>query len=73
MIEITNRMRSPVQVVVRSRTKSNAFTCLNIPGRGAGKNVFLLEDELNTEYVERAEKAGLISTKYVPSTEVKGE
>jgi hypothetical protein len=71
MIEITNRLQGPVQLVIRSRTKSRAFTCLNIPGRGSGKNVYLLEDERATEYIERAEKAGFISTKYVNNTVIK--
>lgn len=70
MIEITNKEKSPVQIVIRSRTGARAFTCLNIPGRGAGKNVYLLEDERHTEYVDRMEKDGFISTKYVPNQEI---
>lgn len=69
MIEITNKSRSPVQIVIRSKTKSCAFTCLNIPGIGGGKNVYHLEDERVTEYVKRAEKDGLIVTKYVNNKE----
>lgn len=61
MIEITNKTVGPVQLIVRSRKKSRSFTTLIIPGRGAGKNVKLIADELNTEYIDRAEKAGLIS------------
>ncbi len=67
MIEITNKERAPVQLIIRSRTRAREFTCLNIPGRGAGKNVYLLEDERTTPYVERVEKMGLISTRYVPN------
>tara|TARA_Y100000034_G_scaffold104648_1_gene131339 strand:+ start:4199 stop:4426 length:228 start_codon:yes stop_codon:yes gene_type:complete len=70
MIKITNKQKCPVQLVIRSRTKARAFTTLNIPGRGAGKNVYLLEDERHTEYVDRVEKMGLISTKYVPNQEI---
>jgi hypothetical protein len=70
MIEITNIKKSPVQVVIRSRKGARAFTTLNIPGRGAGCNVYLLEDERHTEYVDRVEKMGLISTKYVPNQEI---
>lgn len=75
MIEIKNKSRSPVQLVVRSRTASKAFTTLNIPGVGAGKNIYLLEDERSTEYIERAEKLGLISTRHISNKELtnKGE
>jgi hypothetical protein len=74
MIEIKNKTKSPIQLVIRSRTAPKAFTTLNIPGVGAGKNTYLLEDERNTEYVERAEKLGLISTKHLTKKELnKGE
>lgn len=65
MILITNRNKFPVQLIVRSRTAPIAFTTLNIPGLGAGNNTYELEDERSTVYIERAEKMGLISTKYV--------
>lgn len=65
MIEITNIQKSPVQILVRSRKHPRSFTTLNIPGIGAGKNVYLLEDERATEYIDRVEKMGLISTKYI--------
>ena len=74
MIEIKNKTKSPVQLVIRSRTAPKSFTTLNIPGVGAGKNTYILEDERNTEYVERAEKMGLISTRYLTKKELnKGE
>ena len=75
MIEIKNKNKFPVQLVVRSRKKPNSFTTLIIPGRGAGKNVFYLEDELTTEYVDRVEKEyGLITTRHVPDRDFnKGE
>lgn len=74
MIEIKNKNKFPVQLVVRSKKKPNSFTTLIVPGRGAGKNVYYLQDELTTEYVNRAEKEyNLITTKYIPDREFKGE
>lgn len=73
MLEIKNKQKYPVQLVIRSRKAPRAFTCLNIPGIGGGKNVYYLEDERVTEYIERAEKEGLISTKQVPNKSKKGE
>lgn len=72
MIEITNRQKGPVQLVIRSKNHNGGFTTLNIPGIGAGHNVFLLEDELKTEYVDQAEHHGLIKTRYV-NTVIEGE
>lgn len=71
MIEIKNKGRSPVQLVVRSRKAPRAFTTLIVPGIGKGKNIRLIEDELATEYIERVEKMGLISTRYVPNNEIR--
>jgi hypothetical protein len=74
MIEIKNKNKFPVQIVVRSKKKPNSFTTLNIPGRGAGKNIYYLQDELTTEYVDRVEKDfGLIETRHIPDREFKGE
>jgi hypothetical protein len=74
MIEIKNKTKGPVQVLIRSRRSPKSFTTLNIPGVGSGKNTFLMEDERNTEYVERAEKIGLISTRHLTKKELnKGE
>jgi len=74
MIEIKNKTRSPVQLLVRSRKSPRSFTTLNVPGVGAGNNVYILEDERNTEYVERAEQMGLISTRRVTKKDLdKGE
>lgn len=70
MIEITNKQKSPVQVLIRSRDGSRAFTTLNIPGRGAGHNVYLLEDERKTKYIDDVESLGWISTRYVPNQEI---
>jgi len=71
MIEIKNKTKSPVQLVVRSRKAPRAFTTLIIPGIGKGNNIRIIEDELVTEYIERVEKMGLISTKYVPNNEIR--
>jgi hypothetical protein len=74
MIEIKNKTKGPVQVLIRSRRSPKSFTTLNIPGIGSGKNTYLLEDERNTEYVERAEKIGLITTRHLTKKELnKGE
>lgn len=74
MIEIKNKTRSPVQIVIKSLKKPKSFTCLNIPGIGAGKNTYYLEDERHTKYVDKAEQIGLISTKYITNRELnKGE
>lgn len=74
MIEIKNKTKGPVQVLIRSRKSPKSFTTLNIPGIGSGRNTYLMEDERNTEYVERAEKLGLISTRHLTKKELnKGE
>lgn len=70
MIEIKNKGKGPVQILVRSKTAPKAFTTLIIPGIGKGKNVRLIEDEMRTDYIERVEKMGLISTRYVPNNEI---
>lgn len=67
MIEIKNKLRSPVQILVRSRTAPRQFTTLNIPGIGKNNNIIQIADELHTEYIDRLEKDGLISTKYIPN------
>jgi hypothetical protein len=71
MIEIRNKQKSPVQLVVRSKKAPRAFTTLIVPGVGKGNNVRLIEDELVTEYIERVEKMGLISTKYIPNNDIR--
>jgi len=71
MLEITNRQKSPVQLIIRSKTSPKSFTVLNVPGIGSGKNIFLLKEERSTDYILRAEKDGLIKTKKIP--EIIGE
>ncbi len=73
MIEITNKKRWPVQLVVRSTKKTNSFTCLNIPGIGKNQNVRFLADERKTDYVDKAERDGLISTRKISDKLSKGE
>lgn len=73
MLEIRNKTKQPVQLVVRSRRKPRSFTTLNVPGIGAGKNTILIEDEKHTDYIDRVEAMGLISTRYVPNRLYKGE
>lgn len=65
MLEIKNTQRFPVQLIIRSRKAPRSFTVLNIPGIGGGKNIFLLEDERATEYIDRAVNDGLISVKQI--------
>ena len=67
MIEITNVCKHPVQLVIKSKKKVNSFTTLNIPCLGSKKNIYYLEDERSTAYIERVEKMGLIKTRYVPN------
>jgi hypothetical protein len=74
MIEIKNKTKGPVQVLIRSRKSPKSFTTLNIPGVGSGRNTYIMEDERNTEYVDRIEKMGLISTRHLTKKELnKGE
>jgi hypothetical protein len=73
MIEIRNKTKSPVQVLVRSKKSPRSFTTLIVPGIGAGKNVVLIEDERTTEVIDRLEKLGLISTRYILNKDAKGE
>ncbi len=70
MIEIKNKGRSPVQIIVRSGNSPRDFTTLIIPGIGKGKNIRLITDEQATEYIERVEKIGMISTRYVSNNEI---
>jgi hypothetical protein len=73
MIEIRNLKKHPVQLIIRSRLTPKSFTVLNIPGIGNGKNIFNLEEERSTEYIDRAQKAGLISTRYLVNSYGRGE
>lgn len=72
MLKITNRKKSPVQIIVRSRKEvqgsgSRAFTTLNIPGIGSGNNTYLLEDERVTTYIDRLKSMNLITVEQIPN------
>jgi len=71
MIEIKNKQKSPVQILVRSRKSPRSFTTLIIPGIGKGQNIRLIDDELKTDIIDRVEKMGLISTRYIPNSEIR--
>jgi hypothetical protein len=65
MIKITNKQKGPIQLIVRSKRSPHSFTTLNIPGIGQKHNVYELEDERMTPYIERIEQLGLIKTKKI--------
>ena len=65
MLEITNKQKFPVQLLVKSKKGIRSFTVLNIAGIGQGKNIYLLDEERATEYIDRAVKDGLISTRII--------
>jgi hypothetical protein len=44
-----------------------------LPGVGSGKNVYHLEDERSTEYIDRAANDGLIAIKKITNMTRKGE
>ncbi len=71
MIEIKNKTRGPVQVLVKSATAPRAFTTLIVAGIGAGFNVVNITDEQAIpEILERLEKIEMISTRYVPNARI---
>lgn len=73
MLEITNNKKFPVQLIIKGTKAPRTFATLNIPGIGAGKNIFYLQDERSTDYIDKAVNDGLISIKYVPNKLRKGE
>jgi hypothetical protein len=72
MIEIKNITRGPVQLSIRTRA-GKGLTVKNIPGIGAGKNIYMLADERHTDYVDRAEKQGLITQRRISTKASKGD
>jgi len=67
MIQITNKQKHPVQILIRSKS-NRGMACQNIPGIGSGHNVCYIEDERATEYIAKLEKdTGWIKTKFVPN------
>ncbi len=73
MLEIKNKQKFPVQLMVKSTRGPRQFTTLIIPSIGSGNNVRYLADERKTENIEKAERDGLISTKYISNKSNKGE
>lgn len=73
MLEIKNKQKFPVQLIVRSKKSPRSFSTLNIPGVGCGKNIYHLQDERATDYINKAEKDGLISIRHIPNKLRKGE
>ena len=74
MIEVKNKTKGPVQLVVRSKLAPKAFATLVIPGIGASKNVVTIADEMIVpDILERVEKTGMIATRYIENKKVKGE
>lgn len=73
MIEVRNRQRGPIQLVVKSRLAPRSFTTLVLPGVGGEKNTCLLPDELHTEYIDRLASENLISVRHIPNTLREGE
>jgi hypothetical protein len=71
MIEIKNLKKSPIQLIIKSKVTPKSFTTLVLPGIGGKKNIYLLEDERTTEYINKAENQGLIVTKYIPNNIIK--
>jgi len=73
MLEVTNKLRSPIQIMVRSKRKVDSYTTLTIPGIGGGKNTVILEDERMTENIERLRKDKLLEYKYIEDVKLTGE
>lgn len=67
MIEIRNKRRYPISLIIKSRRRPRGMAIINICSIGKGKNIYLLDDELNTEYVDKAAAAGDIEIKRIPS------
>lgn len=62
MIQITNKTTGPIQIMIKSKDKLRSFETLIIPGRGSNNNRKVIEDELYTDYIDRAKHYGLVST-----------
>jgi len=71
MIEITNRDRGPVQLIVRSQNKVTGFTTKILPGRGRKKNVCIITDEEWTEQINTLVELKMISTRRVNPATIK--
>ena len=73
MIVLRSKM-GPTQLVVKSfsprREHAKALTTINIPGN---KSVYLSDERIVDEYLERSKKWGLLSAKYIPDNEIQEE
>ena len=67
MIEIINKNKFPIQIIVKSRKSPKSFTTKIIPSAGSGLNSWICDDERITEYVERLQDAGLITINNISS------
>ena len=67
MLEITNKTRGPIPIMIRSRTgpSPRKFTTQVIPGYGSGMNVIRILEELRTEQINMLERKKLITVKTV--------
>lgn len=52
MLEITNKTKSPLQLMLRSRKKVNGFGLTVLPGMGKGKNKIVIRDEEMTPQIQ---------------------
>lgn len=70
MIEIKNKTKGPIQIMVRSRTAPKSFTTQIVKGIGSGQHICYIEDEKKTDYIDEIEKKGLISVKYISNNNI---
>ena len=79
VVEITNKMRGPIQIPIKTRREvpgsgTRNFTTLIIPGVGSGNNVYPLEDELHiSKYTEDFENRKMISVRFVSNKKHRGD
>lgn len=62
MIEIINKQRGPIQLMLRSKTKANGFDLATLKGFGAGQNRMVISEEEMTPQISRLENLKLITT-----------
>lgn len=65
MIEIRNKQRFPIPLILKSKNYQKGMTHKILPGIGKGNNIITIEDELYTAYIQEAEKRGWISIKKI--------
>ena len=71
MIEIRNKTRSPIPIMVKSRKAPRSFTTLTIPGMGADANVVLIPDEKWTDEISRLEEKKMISVRRISNNQIR--